>query len=70
MTDKQLEKKASSLIDLLTDKELEKKASSLIDLFLNFCDDTEIDKLFIKDNDFTELGNNLLVEIKNSLRAL
>tara|TARA_R100000697_G_scaffold78456_1_gene90600 strand:- start:359 stop:523 length:165 start_codon:yes stop_codon:yes gene_type:complete len=54
----------------MTDKELQKKASGLIDLFLNFCDDTEIDKLFIKDNDFTELGNNLLVEIKNSLRGI
>ena len=54
----------------MTDKELQKKASGLIDLFLNFCDDTEIDKLFIKDNDFTELGKNLLVEIKNSLRGI
>ena len=55
----------------MTEKQLEKKANSLIDLFLSFCDDKELSKDIIDDNDnLTESGEYLLAEIKNSLRAV
>ena len=52
----------------MTDKELEQKANSLIDLFLSFCDDTELDKYIIDDDNLTESGEYLLAAIKKWLK--
>ena len=52
----------------MTDKELEQKANSLIDLFLSFCDDTELDKYIIDDDNLTESGEYLLAVIKKWLK--
>ena len=52
----------------MTDKELEQKANSLIDLFLSFCDDTELDKYIIDDDNRTESGEYLLAAIKKWLK--
>ena len=52
----------------MTDKELEQKANSLIDLFLSFCDDTELDKYIIDDDNLTESGEYLLALIKKWLK--
>ena len=52
----------------MTDKELEQKANSLIDLFLSFCDDTELDKYIIDDDNLTESGEYLLATIKKWLK--
>ena len=53
---------------VMTDKELEQKANSLIDLFLSFCDDTELDKYIIDDDNLTESGEYLLAAIKKWLK--
>ena len=52
----------------MTDKEIEQKANSLIDLFLSFCDDTELDKYIIDDDNLTESGEYLLAAIKKWLK--
>jgi len=52
----------------MTDKQLEQKANSLIDLFLSFCDDTELDKYIIDDDNLTESGEYLLAAIKKWLK--
>ena len=52
----------------MTDKQLEQKANSLIDLFLSFCDDTELDKYIIDDDNLTESGEYLLAVIKKWLK--
>ena len=52
----------------MTDKQLEQKANSLIDLFLTFCDDTELDKYIIDDDNLTESGEYLLAAIKKWLK--
>ena len=52
----------------MTDKELEQKANSLIDLFLSFCDDAELDKYIINDDNLTESGEYLLAAIKKWLK--
>ena len=52
----------------MTDRELEQKAHSLIDLFLSFCDDTELDKYIIDDDNLTESGEYLLAAIKKWLK--
>ena len=52
----------------MTDKELEQKANSIIDLFLSFCDDTELDKYVIDDDNLTESGEYLLAVIKKWLK--
>ena len=52
----------------MTDKQLEQKSNSLIDLFLSFCDDTELDKYVIDDDNLTESGEYLLAVIKKWLK--
>ena len=52
----------------MTDKELEQKANSLIDLFLSFCDDAELDKYIIDNDNLTESGEYLLALIKKWLK--
>ena len=53
----------------MTDKELEQKANSLIDLFLSFCDDKELAKDIINEEDnLTESGEYLLATIKKWLK--
>ena len=54
---------------MMTDKELEQKANSLIDLFLSFCDDKELAKDIINEEDsLTESGEYLLATIKKWLK--
>ena len=52
----------------MTDKELEQKAVDLMNLFLSFCDDTELDKYIIDDDNLTESGEYLLAAIKKWLK--
>ena len=52
----------------MTEKQLEKKANSLIDLFLSFCDDAELDKYIIDNDNLTESGEYLLATIKKWLK--
>ena len=53
----------------MTDKELEQKANSLIDLFLSFCDDSEIEKYIdVKNERRSESGEYLLAAIKKWLK--
>jgi len=54
----------------MTNKQLEKKANSLIDLFLSFCDDAELDKYLIDGNNLTESGKDLLARIKDNLNTI
>jgi len=54
----------------MTDEQLEKKANSLIDLFVSFCDDAELDKYLIDDNNLTESGKDLLAKIKDNLKTI
>tara|TARA_R100000353_G_scaffold10221_1_gene11402 strand:- start:275 stop:499 length:225 start_codon:yes stop_codon:yes gene_type:complete len=55
---------------IMTDEQLEKKANSLIDLFVSFCDDAELDKYLIDDNNLTESGKDLLAKIKDNLKTI
>ena len=52
----------------MTDEQIEQKANSLIDLFLSFCDDKELDKYIIDDDNLTESGEYLLAAIKKWLK--
>ena len=52
----------------MTDRELEQKANSLIDLFFSFCDDTELDKYIIDEDNLTVSGEYLLAAIKKWLK--
>ena len=52
----------------MTDKELEQKSVDLMNLFLSFCDDTELDKYVIDDDNLTESGEYLLAVIKKWLK--
>ena len=52
----------------MTDKELEQKSVDLMNLFLSFCDDAELDKYIINDDNLTESGEYLLAAIKKWLK--
>ena len=65
--DRQMNKKERIV---MTNKQLEKKANSLIDLFLSFCDDAELDKYLIDGNNLTESGKDLLARIKDNLNTI
>jgi len=54
----------------MTDEQLEKKANSLIDLFVSFCDDAELDKYLVHENNLTESGKDLLARIKDNLKTI
>ena len=52
----------------MTDKQLEEKANSLINLFFEFMCDSDLEKYIDDDASLTESGNDLLASIKKWLK--